>query len=789
MVDEPHPLDGIQVVECATRVSGPLLGKLFVDAGADVIKAEPPGGDALRRYASTVSVPDGRDGALFRYLNGGKRSIVGSVGDTRVRSLLSGSDLLIDDGDPALDVAALRRSFPHLVVVSITAFGRSGPWSGRPATDLTIQAESGGLQFRGPTDRPPVQAGGRISEFLGGLFSAAPALAAVLHARSGGEGTYLDVSVHDVMALSGTNHLDLVHQLTGAPVVGPPVRTLDTPGIERARDGLVAFNCNAGHMMQMFLLLIGQPDLMEDPQYLSLNARLAMGATWQAEIDAWVSSHTVQEVIEDAAALRIPVAPCHDGASVLCDEQLGARDVFVTGDDGHVALRPPYRLNGRALPSPGGAPRLGEHETEVRPRPAAERSVAPPGTDPARPLTGLRVVDLTAWWVGALTTQILGRLGADVVHIEGPANPDGMRLLGKVLARSDDWWEYGHMFVAVDTDRRGIALDLGTDEGLDLLWRLIEQADVLVENFAPRVAEAWGLTHDAVLERNPHIVYLRMPAFGLDGPWRDRPAFAQTIEPMSTMSSITGFADGLPVSKGGLPDPVGGATGAWAAMVGLAQRARSGASVAVESVMLEAALHVSAQPVLEHSMYGTTMGRTGNRAAHAAPQGVYRAASDGEWLAVSVTTDAQWDALAAHLGESALIHDPRFASHAGRVEHHDSLDTVIGAWVATRDASAAADELCALGVPAGWCRDPRLLRHHPQYRARGLFEPVDHPVLGSIEVPGQPYRAPGVDRWVTRPAPTFGQHTREILGELGITSDAIDDLFRRGVVADRPRDL
>jgi len=789
VVDESRPLDGVQVIECATGISGPLLGKLFVDAGADVVKVEPPGGDPLRRFASTVSVPDGHDGALFRYLNRGKRSTVGSVVDARVRALLPGADLLIDDGDPALDIAALRRSCPRLAVVSISAFGRGGPWSGRPATDLTIQAESGGLQFRGPTDRPPVQAGGRISEFLGGLFAAAPALAAVLHARSGGEGTHLDLSLHDVMALSGTNHLDLVHQLTGAPDVGPPVRTLDTPGIEQARDGLVAFNCNAGHMMQMFLLLLGRPDLMEDPQYLSLNARLGMGASWQDVIDAWVSTRTVREVIDDAVALRVPVAPCHDGASVGHDEQLVARDVFVTAEDGQVGLRPPYRLGGQAIGVPPRAPRLGEHDADVRPRPAPERSMAALGTDPARPLTGLRVVDLTAWWVGALTTQILGRLGADVIHIEGPGNPDGMRLLGKVLARSDDWWEYGHVFAAVDTDRRGIAVDLGTDEGLGLLWRLIEQADVLVENFAPRVAEAWGLTHDAVLARNPDIVYLRMPAFGLDGPWRDRPAFAQTIEPMSTMSSITGFADGMPVSKGGLPDPVGGATGAWAALVGLAQRARTGAPVAVESVMLEAALHVAAQPMLEHRAYGTTMGRAGNRAAHAAPQGVYRTAAEGEWLTVSVTTDAQWQALAARVGDPALARDPRFTSHDGRVEHHDSLDTIIGAWVATRDASTAADELCALGVPAGWCRDPRLIRHHPQYRARGLFEPVDHPVLGRIEVPGQPYRAPGVSKWITRPAPTFGQHTREVLGELGVTADAIDDLYRRGVVADRPRDL
>jgi crotonobetainyl-CoA:carnitine CoA-transferase CaiB-like acyl-CoA transferase len=787
--EDARPLDDVQVIECGAGIAVSFLAKLFADAGADVVKVEPAGGDELRRFASTVHVPDGEDGAFFRYLNAGKRSILGSPIDARVGRLLAGADLLIDDGDPAFDVDMIRAAHPHLVVVSISGYGRRGPWAGRPATDLTIQAESGGLQFRGPTDRPPVQAGGRITELLGGVMPAAPALAAVLHARAGGGGTHLDVSIHDVMALAGTNHLDLVHQIMGAPPLGPPVRTLDTPGIEQARDGLVAFNTNSGHMMQMFLLMIGHPELMEDPPHLSLNGRLAMGSSWQAKVDAWVSTRTVRDVIDDAVALRVPVAPCHDGASVMQDEQLVARGVFVQEQDGFVHPRPPYRLDGRPLPAAGRAPRIGEHDADVQPRSARSRDTIEPAGGAARPLAGLRVIDLTVWWVGALSTQILGRLGADVVHVEGPAHPDGMRLTGKVFARGDDWWEYGHMFAAVDTDRRGIALDLGTDDGRALLWRLIEQADVLVENFSPRVAESWGFTHDAVLARNPRIVYLRMPAFGLDGPWRDRPAFAQTIEPMSTMSSITGFADGLPISKGGLPDPVGGAIGAWAAMVGLAQQRRTGRGVAVESVMLETALHVSAQPLLEYAAYGNMMGRTGNRSAHAAPQGVYRTAIDGEWLAVSVTADRQWHALASRVGGAKRAADPRFASHTGRVVHHDLLDEMIAAWVATCAASAAADELCALGVPAGQCRDPRLLRHHPHYVARGLFEPIDHPVLGRIEVPGQPYRAPGVDRWITRPAPTFGQHNAEVLHGLGIDAGAVDELCRRGVLADRPRGL
>lgn len=203
--------------------------------------------------------------------------------------------------------------------------------------------------------------------------------------------------------------------------------------------------------------------------------------------------------------------------------------------------------------------------------------------------------------------------------------------------------------------------------------------------------------------------------------------------------------------------------------------------------MLEAALNVSAQPMLEFLTYAEVMGREGNRSSHAAPQGVYPTADEGEWLAVSVVDDAQWQALALHIGGVGLADDPRFSTHAGRAAGHDELDAVIAHWVSARNAVEAADELCAEGVPAGTCRDPRLTRRHPQYVARGLFETNEHPVVGRVELPTQPYRATGVDSWLTRGAPTFGQHNVEVLLEAGFERAEIEALVERGILAGRPR--
>jgi crotonobetainyl-CoA:carnitine CoA-transferase CaiB-like acyl-CoA transferase len=786
---QSRPLTDLVVVDCTTAIAGPYCTKLFVDAGAEVTKVEPREGDPLRRHAATTTVPEGEDGVLFRYLHAGKRSMTIADGEhDRLATLLAGADLVVDDGSVVeLDLEALRTWRPDLVVVSITPYGRTGPLAGAPASDLTLQAESGAILFKGDPMRPPVQAGGRITEFLGGLFAAPGALAAVQHARATGRGRTIDVSLHDVMAIAGSNYMHVLHDLMGRPPIVTPCRMVDTPGIEQATDGMVGFNTNAGHMFQLFLLLVERPDLMDDPTYASLRSRLAMGGAWQQVIDDWVGPRTVREILDAAGALRVPVAPVHDGATVITDEHLCARRVFVTTPDGLRHPRPPYRIDGTTMGVSAPSPLLGEHDDAPMParRPAAESGPS----QGAMPLAGCTVLDLTSWWVGALATQTLGFLGAEVIHVEGVAHPDGMRLTGAALGTDGPWWERGHMFAAANANKRGITLDLGTESGRDLLWRLIDRADVLVENFSPRVAESWGLTREAVLARNPRIVYQRMPAYGLDGPWRDRPAFAQTIEPMSTMASITGHQDTPPLSKGGLPDPVSGVHGAWAALVGLAEAKRTGRGVFVEAVMVEAALNVTAQPMLEQTAYGVTMQRTGNRSPHAAPQGVYAGPGPEQWLAISVTDDAQWPALVEVVDDETL-RDPALATMAARRARHDDLDAVLARWAAARHPDAAAARLRDAGVPASSCAEPRTLPSHPQLRARGLFTAVSHPVLGAYDTPGLPYRFDGVETWVRTAAPAFGEHNRSVLSDLlGLSDAQIDDLEAAGVIAARPRGL
>jgi crotonobetainyl-CoA:carnitine CoA-transferase CaiB-like acyl-CoA transferase len=226
---------------------------------------------------------------------------------------------------------------------------------------------------------------------------------------------------------------------------------------------------------------------------------------------------------------------------------------------------------------------------------------------------------------------------------------------------------------------------------------------------------------------------------------------------------------------------------AFAALVALEQRDRTGEGSLVEVAMFDTAIGIAAEPAIEWSAYGHLVERDGNRAPWAAPQGVYATTDPDRFLAVSVVEDDQWPALARVIGRSDLGDDPALASLDGRRTRHDDLDAAIARWAAHQDAAAAVDVLIAVGVPAAVANDPRLMGSHPHLRERGYFELIDHPVAGELPTPVLPFRVDGVERWGRTPAPCFGQHNHEILGGLlGLSDDDIESLEQRGVIASQP---
>jgi len=279
---------------------------------------------------------------------------------------------------------------------------------------------------------------------------------------------------------------------------------------------------------------------------------------------------------------------------------------------------------------------------------------------------------------------------------------------------------------------------------------------------------------------------VRMPAFGLDGPWRDRTGFAQTMECLTGMAWLTGFADGPPVLVRGACDPLAAMHAVFATLLALVERDRSGGGRLVETAMVESVLNAAAEQVAEYGASGTVLGRDGNRGPQCAPQGVYPCAGDDRWLAVAVVTDTQWRALVSVLGNPPWARDAALDHHGGRRLAHDEIDVALTAWTSGRDADEAAAALTGAGVPASNVVAPRDIAANAQLRARRLFEVEDHPVTGAHEIPMLPFRFSHVERWLRGPAPTLGQHNDEVLGEIGLQAADVEALRRSGVVGERP---
>jgi crotonobetainyl-CoA:carnitine CoA-transferase CaiB-like acyl-CoA transferase len=307
------------------------------------------------------------------------------------------------------------------------------------------------------------------------------------------------------------------------------------------------------------------------------------------------------------------------------------------------------------------------------------------------------------------------------------------------------------------------------------------------------VLDQIGLDFAAVQAIRPDAVMLRMPGFGLDGPWRDNPAFAYAIESAAGVSWLTGYPDRPPYEPYSIGDPCAGLHALNALLLALEHRRRTGQGVLVEAAMVDAALSISAEQVIEYSAYGAVLERAGNRGPTAAPQNLYRSRDIDEfgrldsWVAIAVSTDEQWERLADALGAPYWATDPKLATTAGRREHEDLIDERLAAWCEQLSSDDIVATLWDAGVPVAKVMQPHRQTELDQLAFRGFFEVVDHPVNGPARLSTVPMTlSGGPRRFHTQPAPLLGQHNHEVLAELGLTDAEIAELESDGVIGRMP---
>ena len=785
----PTPLDQLRVVEISDRIAGSYCGKLLVDAGAEVRKVEPPQGDSLRRFtASGAAVRNAADAPLFSYLNAGKRSIAAAVTGERCSAELAAADVIVltatrsQAANLGVVPERLLAASPRAIVVTISDFGWSGPYAERAASEFTLQAWSGLTGFRGDPAGPPISIGGQLGEYMGGVFAAFGVLALCHRVRQGGPGEHLDMSMLEAITLMQSGEW-LHSQLLRVP---PVTRTVEVPSIEPAKDGYVGITMVTGQQWLDFAAMVDCPELTEIPQLRFQIGRWEYRDFIRDVIGPWMAERTVDEIVELGQLFRLPIAPLGNGSTIRDMAYMRERGVFVANPAGFEQPRTPWLMS-RCRPAPlRAAPSLGEANNEGAWRQrASDQGVVPAGL----PLNGLRIMDLTAFWAGPAATHALAAFGADVIKVESIQRPDGIRFSGAMRTDVDDWWEYGWVFHTMNTNKRSVTLDLASEEGRRLFRALASGADAVIENFSPRVMDNFGLTADALLDLNPRLVVARMPAFGLTGPWRDRVGFAPTMEQIAGLAWVTGLPDGPPVTPRGACDPLAGIHAAFAVLAALQFAERTGQGQLVELPMIESVLNVTAAQPIESEVFGITLSRQGNRGHGPAIQDLYRCAGDDDWIAVTVGTDEQWQALVGLMGRPSWSEDEAVATVTGRRQRADDIDHLLGEWFAGQQLSPAVELLAAAGIPAAPVVSPSLVTDNPQLRHRRFFEPLDHPRTGEGWYPRPPF-APlaGQAGWLKRTPPTLGEHNEQILRDLcGLTESDFARLAASEVIGTRPK--
>ena len=394
------------------------------------------------------------------------------------------------------------------------------------------------------------------------------------------------------------------------------------------------------------------------------------------------------------------------------------------------------------------------------------------------PLAGIRVVDCSTILAGPLVCQILGDFGADVIKVEHPTRPDGMRGHGAAVDGHGLWWK------EVARNKRTIGLDLSDPQGAEVLLGLIATSDVLVENFRPGTLERWGLGWDVLEARNPGLILLRVTGFGQSGPYSDRPAFGTLVEAMSGFAHLTGQPDGPPTLPAfGLADSIAGIAGASAVSMALYHRdARGGRGQVIDLSLLEPIMTAVGPAPTVFDRTGEVQGRMGNRSSNNAPRNLYRS-SDGHWLAISTSANAIAVRVMELVGRPEIALEPWFATGAERAQHSDLLDGIVGDWISARTRDQVMESFTAAGAAIAPVYGPADIVADPQVQDREMLIRVEDEDLGPLLQHNVLYRMSATPGAIRSTGRGHGADTDQVFTELGLTTDRIAGLRAAGVIA------
>jgi crotonobetainyl-CoA:carnitine CoA-transferase CaiB-like acyl-CoA transferase len=758
----------------------PSAGRLLLGLGADVV-----------RVAAPTEPADAAGLAAHLHWHAGKRVVAAHSAEQRravADRLAAQADVVVESG-PTRDLVGVdlsadlpRSRWPGVVHVVVTPFGLTGPRRDWLAGDLVLASAGGMSYLGGRPDAQPKPPPCEQALQLAGAHAAIAALLGVLMSDRTGDGQLVDVSAQEsVAATLETAAIAWIHAGRFPKRTGGVYEHV-AHRIFAASDGCVAGGYSGSPRMWTDLLawLVdeGAAQDLTDEQWSDPMTRWAGRPHVDEVVASFVANRRARDVADDGRARSLPWAEVVTPAQLPLNPQLVDRKFLLTLRDERIpggsaedvgfpivtpaVARPVYLDPPRSVVPDIAwttARRRGPRRVGHRRRLGAS----------ARPLDGVRVLDLTWVLAGPYATKTFADFGADVIKVESVHRQDPTRVAPGMRLRPGAGSDDSGYFINFNRNKRSIALNLRTGEGVELLRRIAGECDVVIENFSPGMLERWGLTYPQLAQRRPSVVVVSMAGTGQTGPWRDAVTFADTLAAMSGLSWETRDPGGPPQ---GLTFGLGDMVAANAAILAVLDRLAAGQGGYVDLSQLEA-MSAALGPVVLESQLGVppppATDAYPNRHRRWSPHGLYRTAGEDRWIAITATDEAMWRSL---VDVCPSLRPWREAPVELRRLDEDEIDDVLERWTTSADGMRLAEQLQRAGIAAAFVNTGQdLVQHDAQLAARGFYPTADHQIAGPVRHEGVVERlAVGAARIETS-APLLGQDTDSVLRELAGLDD------------------
>ena len=794
-----------------TDERGHLAAFILAQMGAEVIAIEPPSGSHARQLAPFAEGIDDGEHSLHHWAyNRGKKSVVLDLdtpdGISELRRLIAGADVMFDSFDPGvmaslgLTPSEIAELNPHMIDVSITAFGGDGPKANWEHSDLTLQAAAGNMVLTGDDDRSPLRAGGTLPQAFGNAASeaAGAALIALFERQStSGLGQHIDVSAQHSM-----NQCTQSNSLATPLGATPPTRLAG--GVELGGIRIqIMWPCLDGYASVSFLFgpAFGPfttnlmtwiyeegfcDEATRDKDWVEYALMLLDGRESKEEyqrvkdiLTEFFATKTKAELLEAAMKRRVLITPVTTTEEVVNSEQLDFRGYWETVEHGDGSMVDYPGAFAKFAETPlkvlAEAPRLGDHTVQVLSEPdrGADVAITEPIASTALPLEGVKVLDFMWAMAGPAASRVLADYGAEIVRVESSNKLDAVRSISPFPADVADPDKSG-IYHNMNAGKRGLTLDMAKPGAVDVIWDLIDWADVVLESFSPKAMTAWDLDYQQIQKRRPDIIMASSCLMGQTGPLAMLAGFGTMAAAISGFFYPVGWTDRAPTGPYSAYTDYTSPRWLVASVMGaLEHKRRTGQGQYIDLSQAEAALHLMAPALLEYSVNGNIWERAGNRDIVFAPQGGYPTSGNDNWIAISCKDDDQWQSLAQEMNRGDLADLTADERHA----QHDELDSVISAWTVEQEGIELMERLQTLEVAAHIVQNSPELVADEQMTHRGCFVEVAHASHEPFFVDGTRFHMSRTPAQVTHAGPIFGEHTFEVLMECaGYDPDQIAEL-------------